>query len=65
MTDENREFSNLKGILGWIDHIVGGYFGLAAVLVMLWFTIVFPLALIWWAWPHVQSFFAWLSGLVG
>lgn len=65
MTEEHGELRNLKGLLRWLDHLAGGYFALAAVLVLLWFTIVFPLALVWWAWPHIQSFFGWLLPLAG
>lgn len=63
MSRNSDELRNLSGIFRWLDHLVGGYFAIAVAVVVLWITIVFPLAVIWWAWPHVQAFLQWLQQL--
>ncbi len=62
--NDDDEFGNIRKVVGVFDTLLGGAFGAGWTLVGLWVLVVFPAAIIYWAWPWIVATWDWLRELL-
>jgi hypothetical protein len=61
---EREEFGNFRKVLGIFDMFIGSALGGMWVFFFLWVLVIFPAAIIYWAWPWLAGAWEWLRALL-